>query len=526
VLPQVPRDLAVICMKALEKRRERRYQTAVEMAADLRRYLSGESIVAQPPSVSVKVMRWGQRHPATTAGAVVGAIALAAVAYFIRERDEAVRQRLDTERQLTEQYVEIEGLFYGRKPSLTGTQIDKSVLDRLRDRYAEDGFSPRRFRDYLELGADYSELAWFEEADQWLDAALRAAQEGLDDQDDQSVVDLGLASLEMGRLRRLTGRFDDAEAFYADAERLFLSVPGSHAEILLDLAHDRTRMVREQGRLDEAERMYRELVDRAAAVGADAVRRAVLRQSLADVLLDQERCDEALAELETARSLASEASAGELVVVRIDGDLARCHDRLGRQAAGEGRFDEAALHDELAERLYRETEELMIRVKGSPDLEVAAMQANRGQFLRRRGDEEQARHLLRNALQQALLTAGSRHSTTLYVRNNLATTLFDLGDLAAAREQWEAVLAADGERPVTPGYLVALACYGLAAIDYRQARGTDEPEERLRRMRSAWDNISEALERETSHGARRVRIEGLAELIAKELGRPWPSEQP
>jgi len=63
------------------------------------------------------------------------------------------------------------------------------------------------------------------------------------------------------------------------------------------------------------------------------------------------------------------------------------------------------------------------RLKGTPDLEVAATLANEGQFLRRHGRLEEARQVLEEALRQALAAGGARHATTLYVRNNLATTL-------------------------------------------------------------------------------------------------------
>src|SRR5262249_42566136 len=43
----LPRDLAAVCLKALEKKPEGRYATAEEMAADLRRWLAGEPTKAR-----------------------------------------------------------------------------------------------------------------------------------------------------------------------------------------------------------------------------------------------------------------------------------------------------------------------------------------------------------------------------------------------------------------------------------------------------------------------------------------------
>jgi len=46
--PRVPRDLSVICLKAMNKNPDHRYQTMNEFADDLKRFLEGDVILAKP----------------------------------------------------------------------------------------------------------------------------------------------------------------------------------------------------------------------------------------------------------------------------------------------------------------------------------------------------------------------------------------------------------------------------------------------------------------------------------------------
>lgn len=69
-------ELDWIVMKALDKNRARRYETAVALAADVQRHLSGEAVVAAPPSAGYRVRKFVRRHrgPVTAGSAVVIAV--------------------------------------------------------------------------------------------------------------------------------------------------------------------------------------------------------------------------------------------------------------------------------------------------------------------------------------------------------------------------------------------------------------------------------------------------------------------
>jgi hypothetical protein len=60
----IPRELVTIIQKAIERDPARRYATAGEMAADLRRFLNDEAIHPRRASPLEQLALWGRRHPA------------------------------------------------------------------------------------------------------------------------------------------------------------------------------------------------------------------------------------------------------------------------------------------------------------------------------------------------------------------------------------------------------------------------------------------------------------------------------
>lgn len=73
--PRVDKDIDNICMKCLRRAPEDRYASAAGVAADLRRYLADEPVVARPLGRGERVLRWLRRNP-VPAAASAAALAL------------------------------------------------------------------------------------------------------------------------------------------------------------------------------------------------------------------------------------------------------------------------------------------------------------------------------------------------------------------------------------------------------------------------------------------------------------------
>ena len=71
-------DVETITLKAMEKERERRYQSAADLAQDIRRYLRTEPIEARPPSLGYHLRKVLARHRRPL-GAIASAFVLIAV---------------------------------------------------------------------------------------------------------------------------------------------------------------------------------------------------------------------------------------------------------------------------------------------------------------------------------------------------------------------------------------------------------------------------------------------------------------
>ncbi|MDF1660513.1 MAG: PEGA domain-containing protein, partial [Planctomycetota bacterium] len=82
---EVPEELEIICLKALEKDLDLRYKSAEDMASDLKSFLHKEPITATRPTVIQNLKKWTRRHKGITYGVVIALMSVALLtAFYLR----------------------------------------------------------------------------------------------------------------------------------------------------------------------------------------------------------------------------------------------------------------------------------------------------------------------------------------------------------------------------------------------------------------------------------------------------------
>ncbi len=93
-------DIETIVAKAMEKDKTRRYASAAGLAADIRRYLKEEPVLARPASASYQLYKFARRNRVLVAGVAVVFVVLAAG--VVASTWEAVRARAAERRATSE----------------------------------------------------------------------------------------------------------------------------------------------------------------------------------------------------------------------------------------------------------------------------------------------------------------------------------------------------------------------------------------------------------------------------------------
>ena len=143
-------ELDWVVLKALEKDRTRRYETANGFAPDVQRYLAGEQVQAVPPSAGYRLRKFVRRHKGTAAAVagtaaalLVGLIAFAWQAKVATgQRDRALKAETEAKARADELKLVAEfqgGMLEQIDPTASGRDLTQDVTARLTAALAKRG---------------------------------------------------------------------------------------------------------------------------------------------------------------------------------------------------------------------------------------------------------------------------------------------------------------------------------------------------------------------------------------------------
>jgi serine/threonine protein kinase/tetratricopeptide (TPR) repeat protein len=145
----IPRDMSVICTKAMEKDRKDRYQTAKEMGRDLLRFVEGMPIRAKPVGLIGRSWRKVKRNKVRSSLIAAVIVLIAAVCFF------AIRAAYEAKQNRNLEYLRLIGLCkeaFGKSVSHVGTPNVHSpaIKHLLTNQYLDEAIelAPRRLEAY------------------------------------------------------------------------------------------------------------------------------------------------------------------------------------------------------------------------------------------------------------------------------------------------------------------------------------------------------------------------------------------
>jgi eukaryotic-like serine/threonine-protein kinase len=175
-------DLDWIVMKALDKERHRRYQTAADFSADIQRYLDKLPVQARPPSTSYLIRRFVRRNrgAVAAAGAILATLVAGlgfSVAMYVRERD--ARAKSEQAATRSDQVAEFLGDMLRAAGPSKARGRDSAMLQDILDTTAER--LGKELGDFPEveaelrsvIGGTYEDLENFEKGTEMHRIALR-----------------------------------------------------------------------------------------------------------------------------------------------------------------------------------------------------------------------------------------------------------------------------------------------------------------------------------------------------------------
>lgn len=442
-------DLDWIIMKALEKDRSRRYETASGLAADVERYMHNEPVSATPPGSVYRLRKFVVRNRGlVTAGAVVALTLLVGVMGTTYGMISAQRQR--------------EKAIISEQAAIAGRNRAAAAEADARARAAEveqvAAFQSRQFGD-IDIP-----LAAMQLKEDLLDKVRAAAVEAKMSATD---IDARVSALRMDIAGAdLTGLVLHAfeKSIFAPAlaaiEQQFAAQPAVRARLQQTIA----KTTRELGMLQFAEGPQRAALEtRRTALGADHVDTLDSMTQMGTLLRAQGKLADAepyfVDALKGLRQTAGEDDARTLTCLAATGIL--------RQL--QGRLDDAA-------KCYRECLDRGTRVFGPEDRFTLEATANLGFLLCYQNQFDEAEALLKRALDGRRRVLGADHAETIQTINSLGALMRYRNQFDEADRYYSEALAA--RRRVLgddhPQTLTSLD--NLGGIRYSQGRFEDSLE--------------------------------------------------
>lgn len=426
-------DLDWIVMKAMEKDRKRRYETANGFALDIQRHLRDEPVLARPPSATYRLGKFVRRNKVgVTAGVLVSAslvvgLALASAGMVQARRAQAETAReAEAARQVSDFLVR---LFEVSNPSeaLGNSITAREILDlgaaQIRDELTDQPVVQARLMGTM--GYVYRALGLFDEGRPLLEQALALRERALG----PDHPDVAQSLKDLANLHRAVGNFDEAEPLLVRAltieEAAYGPVHADVAETVTGLA----TLHWAQAQYDKAQPLF----ERSAAINEEIFgpmhkEVALGLSNLGGMLLSQRKLDEAEPPLRRALTIR------EKVLDPNHPDLAATLNNLGALYQ---------LQDNLAEAapLYERAREIFERTLGPEHPRTASSLNNLGEVYSALGRFDEAEPYLMRALAIKEQIFTSDHPSTANTLQALANLQRDRGRHEDAEATYRRALA-------------------------------------------------------------------------------------
>jgi serine/threonine protein kinase len=456
---QIYGELDWIMMRALEKDRQQRYESVSAFAADVQRYLGGESVQACSPSALYRLQKFARRHKMAlaTTGLVVAAL-LAGTVVSAWQAIEANRARGLAEnnfalaRQAVDQmYTEVAEKWLAEQPHMTDKQREflQNALKFYQSFAQQAGTEPavqlETARAYKRVGSIQAALGNSLEAETAYRAALHILKPLASEFSSVPEYRQELANNynNLGNVLNDTGRQTDAEKAYRAAlklvEQLTTDFPDrtEHRQKLAGFEMNLCLVLSHLGRGNEAEMVCREALRIHDQLATDFPAVPQYRQNLAKAQLCLSHVVGIMgrnAEEETAVRAAvklQEPLAAQFPAVpQYREDLAISYNNLGVLLTDTGRPAEAEATLRAAVKLR---EQLAAEFPTIPQYrqKLAGLDDNLGRLLRDNGKQAEAETAYRAALkvQEQLVT---EFLSVSQYRVDLARSHTELGHLMVA----------------------------------------------------------------------------------------------